>query len=255
MGKTMKVLVCGGREFHNLKYGYYVLDFVHTKLHPITTVIQGGAFGADALADHWAFDRKLNRIEYPADWDKYGKAAGMIRNAEMLKENPDLVIAFPGGRGTAGMVKLAKNKNINVMEIDMNELVQRVRLEQLEARKNKDTLKASLLTTLIGEYESQMKSSVENHSEEGTMTATIKKFVKNIEQTLAVREVADLIKEKEILLSFLPQQLTEGQLELIIQSYINEGDDSVPLVMKRLKAEYNGMFDGKLASEVTKRML
>lgn len=63
----MRVLVCGGRNFHNLKYGYFVLDYINTKLHPITTLIQGGAFGADALANHWAFDRKIERIEYPAE--------------------------------------------------------------------------------------------------------------------------------------------------------------------------------------------
>ena len=47
--------------------------------------------------------------EFKADWDKFGRAAGPIRNAQMLREGkPDLVVAFPGGRGTANMVAQAK---------------------------------------------------------------------------------------------------------------------------------------------------
>ena len=57
---------------------------------------------------------------YPADWDKHGKAAGPIRNKQMIDEGkPDLVIAFPGGRGTAGAVRLAKFAGVTVRVVEV----------------------------------------------------------------------------------------------------------------------------------------
>jgi len=57
--------------------------------------------------------------EFKAQWDKYGKAAGYRRNARMLEHPaPDLVVAFPGGPGTANMVMLAKRAGIPVREIE-----------------------------------------------------------------------------------------------------------------------------------------
>lgn len=247
----MRVLICGGRTWYDLKYSYFVLDFIHTRWYSISTLIQGGAFGADALADHWAFDRKLNREEYPADWNKFGKAAGMIRNKEMLvKGKPDLVIAFPGGKGTAGMIALARKANVKVMEIDMSELVQRIKLEQLEARKNKDSLKANLLTTLIGEHDIVMKNGVVNNDPQSTMTMLIKKFLKNISITLESRQSDELLREKEILESYLPKQLTRDALALIIAGFMSEGHTDKPSLMKNLKANYADQYDGKTANEV-----
>jgi len=59
-------------------------------------------------------------MPFPADWGKYSKSAGYIRNKQMLAEGkPDLVVAFPGGKGTANMVKLAKLANIPIHTIDV----------------------------------------------------------------------------------------------------------------------------------------
>lgn len=70
--------------------------------------ITGGARGADRNAEIWAEQRGYPVRVYPADWDKHGKKAGPIRNQEMLdKEDPDLVVAFPGGSGTANMISKA----------------------------------------------------------------------------------------------------------------------------------------------------
>ena len=52
-------------------------------------------------------------MEMPADWTKHGKAAGPIRNQKMLDECPDLVVAFPGGKGTADMVRRAMKAGID----------------------------------------------------------------------------------------------------------------------------------------------
>lgn len=111
----MKVLVCGGRDYEDWKTGFLVLNAIHEKRR-ITHVIHGGANGADHLADLWARERRIPTTVFPANWNAHGKAAGPIRNKLMLLENPALVVAFPGGRGTAHMVGIAKQAGIEVME-------------------------------------------------------------------------------------------------------------------------------------------
>lgn len=107
----MIILVCGGRNYSSKQDVYDVLD-----RHNPTVVVAGGAVGADSLAVDWARTRQRAYIVFPAEWDKYKKAAGSIRNQRMLRTNPDLVIAFPGGTGTADMVRRAKNAGIEVYE-------------------------------------------------------------------------------------------------------------------------------------------
>jgi predicted Rossmann-fold nucleotide-binding protein len=113
---NMRVLVCGGRTYNDREYLYQILDSLHTHT-PITQIINGGAKGADTLAHTWAFDKNIPSTSYPADWKTYGRAAGPIRNTQMIRLQPDQVIAFPGGRGTANMIKQAREHNIPVMEI------------------------------------------------------------------------------------------------------------------------------------------
>jgi hypothetical protein len=83
------------------------------------TVIEGGARGADALAASWVrnpgWEGTVEHEQYPAEWSLHGKAAGPIRNQEMLDVGkPDVVYAFPGGRGTADMVRRANKAGIEV---------------------------------------------------------------------------------------------------------------------------------------------
>ena len=79
-----------------------------------TTIISGGAQGADTMAAQLAFEYGFRFIEFPANWRKYGKAAGPIRNQQMLDEHPDLVLAFHSditkSKGTADMIARAKRK-------------------------------------------------------------------------------------------------------------------------------------------------
>jgi len=114
----MKILVCGGRKFYNWPAVKNELDHLHRMLGPITCVVQGGAAGADRLAKHWALLAGVQCLEYPAQWSQHGPSAGMIRNRQMLDENPDikLVIAFPGGPGTFGMIREAQRQNVPVMQ-------------------------------------------------------------------------------------------------------------------------------------------
>ena len=111
----MKVIVCGGRDFDNRAFVWTKLDAVHLD-RPITELMQGGAKGADALASEWASYRpEITRYVCKADWEKHGTAAGPIRNKRMLEWHPDLVVAFPGGSGTANMVKLATEAGVEVI--------------------------------------------------------------------------------------------------------------------------------------------
>ena len=113
----MRVLVCGGRDFAKTDVLYAFMDKL-CKSHPIDTVIEGDARGADRMAGYWARRNRITNLKFPANWKGHGKAAGHIRNQQMLDEGkPDLVIAFPGGRGTADMISRAKRAGIEVMEI------------------------------------------------------------------------------------------------------------------------------------------
>ena len=109
----MKALICGGRNYSYDHLIKYVLQVIKPDI-----VIHGGAKGADTVAGEVAERMNIEVREYLADWAKYGKAAGPIRNQKMLdKESPDIVIAFHGGAGTANMVALAELANIPVFSI------------------------------------------------------------------------------------------------------------------------------------------
>jgi hypothetical protein len=111
-----RVIVCGGRDFTNGALLFERLDAAHHK-RPFAIVIHGAAKGADTLANQWAMRRGVSRQAVPAEWRKHGKAAGPIRNQKMLdKYAPDLVIAFPGGSGTADMVARARAAGIETIE-------------------------------------------------------------------------------------------------------------------------------------------
>jgi len=123
----MRILVCGGRDFTDWVLLEQTLHEMLYNLHKafVTEIvfISGGARGADALAKDFALSLKHLNIgyeEYPADWDKHGKAAGSIRNQQMLDEGkPDLVVAFPtkNSRGTYDMIRRAKLAGVEVVQV------------------------------------------------------------------------------------------------------------------------------------------
>lgn len=113
----MRVLICGGRNYTDAKRFAEVLRKLHTEAG-ISWIIQGGARGADTLARQWAEANGVPHTQFDADWENQGTFAGPARNARMLNEGqPDLVIAFPGGRGTADMVRKARKAGVQVVEI------------------------------------------------------------------------------------------------------------------------------------------
>jgi hypothetical protein len=112
----MKILVCGGRDYSDQKTVFTVLN-VLSSVHGSLTIIEGGQSGADRLARRWAHEHKAGLITIEADWEGLGRKAGPIRNAEMLKLKPDAVLAFPGGCGTADMVRRARAAGFSVTEV------------------------------------------------------------------------------------------------------------------------------------------
>lgn len=108
--------MCGSRAYDDKEYLWSHLSALHD-LEAVDVVIEGEAPGADTLARQWADSMGIPVEKYPAQWDKYGKAAGPIRNTQMLVEGkPDLVFAFSkdlaSSLGTANMVSQAKRSAV-----------------------------------------------------------------------------------------------------------------------------------------------
>lgn len=113
-GMNGRVVVTGGRDFDDI---LAVVGAFHD-YGPFDVVAHGGARGADQLAASVARVNRIPTVEYAADWKAHGRAAGPIRNREMLDHfRPDVVLAFPGGRGTSDCVKAARERGIRVIEI------------------------------------------------------------------------------------------------------------------------------------------
>lgn len=113
----MKVLVCGSRHFDQ----YQLLSSTLDAIKPLS-IIEGEARGADEMAAVYAEHNGIPVERYPANWELHGKAAGPIRNTQMLKEGkPDLVVAFlaPDSRGTRNMIDQATKAGIPVKIVEI----------------------------------------------------------------------------------------------------------------------------------------
>lgn len=106
----MKLAIVGGRDFNDWKLFRAVITDVIEKPWE-TTVISGGARGADSMAKDIANNWGLGYIEFSADWDKYGKSAGFIRNRQIV-DYCDKLVAFWDGKskGTKHSIDLAKEQ-------------------------------------------------------------------------------------------------------------------------------------------------
>lgn len=127
---TKQIIVCGGRTwgvatetgvFAKLKADIernLLIEALDVHVPAGALIIQGGALGADHIAREWAYDNNRGSVTVPALWNVDGKAAGPIRNQKMLDEfEPDHVIAAPGGKGTADMVKRAQKAKIPIINV------------------------------------------------------------------------------------------------------------------------------------------
>ena len=108
----MRLLITGGRDYMDFQALSETLDTLHAQT-PVTLLIHGGARGADALSGAWAAFRDIPTRVFPADWATHGKAAGHIRNQQMLDQaHPDAYLDFPGGRGTQDMVARCRKQGV-----------------------------------------------------------------------------------------------------------------------------------------------
>ncbi len=128
----MRVIACGGRTYAVQSVGKYKstvsrerqvifdsLDKVHAE-RAITLLIHGDANGADTVSGEWATSRGVTVLAVPAQWERFGKRAGAMRNGWMLDKKPDLVVAFPGGSGTQHMVTIATRNGVEVIHFGWN---------------------------------------------------------------------------------------------------------------------------------------
>lgn len=111
----MRVLVCGSRGWSDREVIYREL----AKLPSDTTVIHGAARGADTIAGEVAEELGFAVVSCPAQWSQFGRAAGIVRNQQMLsEESPDLVLAFPrdlaNSPGTKHMISIARKAGVEV---------------------------------------------------------------------------------------------------------------------------------------------
>ena len=111
--------MCGGRDYADRAYLFRRLDEIDAD-RGIAVVISGTASGADTFGEEWAAARGREVERYPALWHRHGRAAGPIRNRQMLVEGrADLVIAFhpdiARSKGTADMVRQARKAGVEVI--------------------------------------------------------------------------------------------------------------------------------------------
>lgn len=129
----MRLIVCGGRDFglqvpvsdplHQKRkneelFIWIKMNELYLALKKDLVVITGNAKGVDQNVERWAEHSGVQNEIYPANWKLHGRAAGPIRNQQMLDEGkPDGVIAFPGGNGTAHMCRIAEKAGLKVKRI------------------------------------------------------------------------------------------------------------------------------------------
>ena len=110
-----RVIIAGSRSFDDYDMLIKTMDMVLQNITDEIQVVCGMAAGADTLGERYAKERSYMIAYFPADWKKYGRAAGFNRNVEMAK-NADALVAFWDGKskGTKHMIDIAKNKNLQV---------------------------------------------------------------------------------------------------------------------------------------------
>lgn len=114
----MKLIIAGSRSFSD-HYFYMFIDLYIKELGEIPEcVICGEAYGIDSLGKKWAMDNNIPVVSMPADWDRYGKGAGHIRNGQMAKEGTHLLLLWDGkSKGSKNMLSQARKGGIIIYEV------------------------------------------------------------------------------------------------------------------------------------------
>lgn len=126
--EEFKLIVAGSRNFLNYVSAKEILTSVlsNKKLENVC-IVSGGARGADKLGEVFASENKCNLKIFPANWDKYGKKAGYLRNREMI-EFADATILFwdRESRGTKSMLMLTLDYNKPLFVVYFDPKTQRI---------------------------------------------------------------------------------------------------------------------------------
>lgn len=110
----MKLVIAGSR-FADLSEADLVrLDAIHAE-HGVTEVVSGGAKGVDRCGESWAEARGIPIRVFRADWRRYRRGAGPVRNREMAAY-ADAAVLFPGGSGTRNMLEEARRAGLRVFD-------------------------------------------------------------------------------------------------------------------------------------------
>lgn len=109
-----KVIIAGGRDFRNYNHLKTVCDKALSNQTDIQ-IVSGGAWGADKLGERYAREKEFAVIQFLADWDRYGKAGGYIRNEEMAKYADACIVFWDGvSKGSGHMIELAKKHGLKL---------------------------------------------------------------------------------------------------------------------------------------------
>lgn len=138
-------------------------------------------------------------------------------------------------------------------------LIVKIKQDQMVARKNRDQIESTLLTTLIGEAEMVGKNNGNRDPFDEEVITVVKKFLKGVNETIAILEksghdASQFVDEREILDRYIPEQFSAERLKMMIESSIVDGtiikDKAFKgSVMKWLKTNYSGQYDGRVAAE------
>lgn len=133
-----------------------------------------------------------------------------------------------------------------------------IKSDSLTSRKNRDNIASALLTTLLGEVETIAKN-IGRVPTDGDVQSIIKKFIKNIDESIRANQTrgnADVVSslniEKKLLEKYLPTQLSEAELTVIIADLVAQGATNIGSLMKLLKQAHEGLYDGATASKIAK---
>lgn len=118
--QSLRVIIAGSRNYTDRDEFMAHMGEIMVQYRPMLdeniVVISGGARGVDKLGEYWADFHGYEILEFIPEWDKYGRRAGFIRNAQMA-ENADVLIAFWDGvsKGTENMINIARKRGLKVI--------------------------------------------------------------------------------------------------------------------------------------------
>lgn len=111
------IAITGSREGQPTDSFEKIMDYLMTLYYPDVKIVVGDAQGTDSMVRVYCKFFGIPCEKFVAEWDKYGKAAGHIRNGDIfIKGMPDFVVAFPGGVGTDNMCQQAKKRGVPLID-------------------------------------------------------------------------------------------------------------------------------------------